>query len=88
MRVEAMVRELVGQCSSVVHAVRLATVVSWSRESFRAEAESSDHRAKPSRLGAAEARDQACRPLAGQSEDDRRSVVPLPRDRAPPASRR
>jgi hypothetical protein len=28
MRVEAMVRELVGQCSSVMHAVRLATVVS------------------------------------------------------------
>lgn len=28
MRVETMVRELVGQCSSVVHAVRLATVIS------------------------------------------------------------
>jgi hypothetical protein len=28
MRVEKMVRELVGQCSSVMHAVRLATVVS------------------------------------------------------------
>ena len=27
MRVEAMVRELIAVCSSVVHAVRLATVV-------------------------------------------------------------
>ena len=87
MRVVDMVRELVGSCSSVVHAVRVMAVMALVEGIIRGG------RLSPATIGrrlvgrsAAEARHQAGRPAARQSEDGRRPAVLLPGDRASPST--
>ena len=88
MRVEAMVREVVRGCSSVVHAARLEAVIKV------VEGIVPGGRLSPAtigrnlpRLGSPEARHQVCRPPAGQSAHGWRSAAHLPGDRASPATR-